>query len=317
MAPQGAHGPEQVVQIGERRLVLRNLDKVLYPGSATTKGEVLAYYMSVAEALLVHAADRPATRKRWPNGVSGPSFFEKNLPNGTPSWVRRVRLPVPGSSRDRETIVYPLVEDLATVIWLANLAALELHVPQWRATPGASAKERGTATDPDRLVVDLDPGAPAGLPECVEVAFAVRERLSRDGLTCFPVTSGGKGMQLYAPLRGDQGGEVVAGYAKAVAEELESAMPRRVTAKMTKALRPRKVFIDWSQNNPAKTTICPYSLRGREFPTVAAPRTWAELEAGDLQQLRHGEVTERLQDGDPLGGLAELAAGPQAPRLPQ
>jgi bifunctional non-homologous end joining protein LigD len=305
--------PDQTVHVGQHRLVLRNLDKVLYPSTGTTKGEVLAYYTGVAEAMLAHVRGRPATRKRWPDGVEGQSFFEKNLPNGTPAWVRRIRLPVPGSMRDRETILYPLIEDLAALVWLANLAALEIHVPQWTVGPGDGPE---AVRPPNRLVVDLDPGAPAGLAECTEVAFAVRDRLAADGLDCYPVTSGGKGMQLYAPIRGDQDADVVVGYAKRLAESLERAMPALVVSRMTKALRPGKVFLDWSQNNPAKTTIAPYSLRGRQSPHVAAPRSWAELEAGGLTQLDHGVVTARLAaDGDLLDALAS-AAGASAPPLP-
>jgi bifunctional non-homologous end joining protein LigD len=300
---------DQTVQVEQRLLTLRNLEKVLYPATGTTKAEVLAYYTAVAEVMLPHVRGRPATRKRWPDGVAGQSFFEKNLPNGTPDWVRRVRLPVPGSQRDRETIVYPLVDDLATLVWLANLAALELHVPQWTAEPAPDDRnEQGTAAEPNRLVIDLDPGPPAGLEECTEVAFAVRERLTADGLTCFPVTSGGKGMQLYAIVPGEAGltdAEAVVGCAKSLAESLSRAMPKLVVSRMTKTLRPGKVLLDWSQNNPAKTTIAPYSLRGRELPTVAAPRTWDELEAGGLTQLDHTEVVARVQsDGDLLAELA-------------
>lgn len=318
----GAEDAGQVVQVGTRRLVLRNLDKVLYPATGTTKGEVLAYYTQVAEAMLRHVSGRPATRKRWPDGVESAPFFEKNLPNGTPEWVRRVRLPVPGSQRDRQTIVYPLVDDLATLVWAANLAALEIHVPQWRAHPHPDGPgRRGSADPPDRLVVDLDPGPPAGLAECTEVALAVREHLAADGLDCHPVTSGGKGMQLYVPLRGDQGADVVVGYARAMAETLATAMPGRVVARMTKAIRPGRVFIDWSQNNPAKTTIAPYSLRGRTFPTVAAPRGWGELEdaagAEELGQLDHAAAAARLAaDGDLLEAVARRAGTAAAPSLP-
>lgn len=301
----GGHGPDQRVEVGGRHLVLRNLEKVLYPATRTTKGEVLAYYTAVSGPLLAQLADRPVTRKRWPDGVDGLEFFEKNLPNGTPEWLRRVTLPVPGSTRDRETITFPLIDDVAGVVWAANLAALELHVPQWRVGP------RGGVRGPDRLVVDLDPGAPAGLPECVEVAHLVRERLAADGLECYPVTSGSKGMQLYAAVSGRQDAAVVHGYARAVAEELERARPKLVTSRMTKALRPGKVLVDWSQNHPAKTTIAPYSLRGRALPHAAAPRTWAELGA-DLAQLDHAEVVARLQeDGDLLAGLA--VPGPKVP----
>ncbi len=316
---RSGQGAGQVVQVGEHRLMLRNLDKVLYPATGTTKGEVLAYYTGVAEAMLAHVRRRPATRKRWPDGVAGPSFFEKNLPNGTPGWVRRVRLPVPGSMRDRETITYPLIDDLATLVWTANLASLEIHVPQWVADPSPDGPgTRGSARPPDRLVVDLDPGAPAGLAECTEVALSVREYLAGDGLDCYPVTSGGKGMQLYAALRGDQDAEVVVGYARALAEGMQRELPRLVVSRMTKAIRPGKVLLDWSQNNPAKTTIGPYSLRGRQSPHVAAPRTWAELEAGGLTQLDHTEVTARLAaDGDLLADLAAAAGAAETTPLPE
>ena len=286
---------------------LSNLEKVLYPSTGTTKGEVLAYYTAVAPVLLPHLAGRPVTRKRWPDGVESVPFFEKNAPMGTPDWVRTVRLPVPGSTKDRETIDFALIDGLASLVWTANLAALEIHVPQWTVGP------RGAVRGPDRLVVDLDPGAPAGLAECAEVAFAARERLAADGLECVPVTSGGKGMQLYAPISGRQDAMTVHGYARGVAEELERAMPKLVVSRMTKALRPGKVLFDWSQNHPAKTTISPYSLRGRELPTVAAPRTWAELGAGGLAQLTLEAVLERLAgpDGDLAASL--LSKGPRLP----
>jgi bifunctional non-homologous end joining protein LigD len=296
----------QTVEVEGRRLALSNLEKVLYPATGTTKAEVLHYYTQVAPVLLPLVAERPVTRKRWPDGVEGQPFFEKNAPAGTPEWVRTVRLPVPGSTKDRETIDFTLIDDLADLVWTANLAALEIHVPQWTVGP------RGGVRGPNRLVVDLDPGAPAGLAECVEVAFAVRDRVARDGLTCFPVTSGGKGMQLYAPISGAQDAMVVHAYAKGIAEELERAMPKLVVSRMTKALRPGKVLIDWSQNHPAKTTISPYSLRGREQPTAAAPRSWAELEAGGLVQLTYDEVARRLAaDGDLAAPLLE-----KGPRLP-
>jgi bifunctional non-homologous end joining protein LigD len=301
-----AKGQGQAVEVDGRRLMLRNLDKVLYPATGTTKGEVLAYWSAVAPAMLPHVRDRPVTRKRWPDGVEGGTFFEKNLPGGTPEWVRSVTLPVPGSTKDRETINFPFVDDLATLIWLANLAALELHVPQWTTGP------RGAVRNPNRLVIDLDPGAPAALRECAEVAVAVRARLADDGLTAFPVTSGGKGLQLYAPLSGRQDAGVISDYAHRLAEQLEREMPKLVVSRMAKVLRPGKVLLDWSQNNPAKTTIAPYSLRGRERPHVAAPRTWGELDVAAPRQLDYAEVMERLaRDGDLLADL--LVPGPKVP----
>jgi bifunctional non-homologous end joining protein LigD len=299
---------EQVVEVDGRRMKLSNLDKVLYPATGTTKGEVLHYVAAVAEAMLPHLRDRPLTRMRWPDGVSGPMFVEKNLPRGTPSWVRRVRLPVPGSAADRETIDYPIIDDLPTLMWATNLAALELHVPQWTVGP------RGGVHSPDRLVIDLDPGPPAGLAECAEVACAVRDRLAGDGLTAFPVTSGSKGMQLYAAISGRQDADAVREYARELAEELERAMPRLVVSRMTKSLRPGKVLLDWSQNHAAKTTIAPYSMRGREMAWVAAPRRWDEVDGGGkrLKQIGTEEVLARLEeDGDLLADLLE--GGPRLP----
>ena len=282
---------EQAVEVDGRRLVLRNLDKVLYPATGTTKGEVLHYIAAIAPVLLPHLADRALSRMRWPDGVEGPMFVEKNLPAGTPDWVRRVRLPVAGSRADRETIDYPVVDGLPALIWLANLAALELHAPQWTVGPA------GAVLGPDRLVIDLDPGAPAGLTECARVALAVRDRLAADGLDCYPVTSGSKGMQLYAPVSGRQDAMLVHDYARRLAESLERDQPATVTSRMTKSLRPGKVLLDWSQNHPAKTTISPYSLRGRPQPWVATPLTWAEVEAGAadgaLRQLRYDQVLTR------------------------
>jgi bifunctional non-homologous end joining protein LigD len=286
---------------------------VLYPSTGTTKGELLHYLTGVSAVLLPHLKNRPATRKRWVDGVAGPTFFEKNVPQGAPSWLRRVTLPAPGSTKEREEVTYPLIDDLAGVIWAANLASLEFHVPQWRVGP------RGGVREPDLLVIDLDPGAPAGLAECAEVAAAVRERLSADGLDCLPVTSGGKGMQLYAAVSGRQDADVIRLYAHRLAESLERQLPKLVVSRMAKNLRDGKVLLDWSQNNSAKTTICPFSPRGRERPTVACPRTWDELDdPGALRQLEFGQVLERVQqDGDPLAALLptddKYGVGPKAP----
>jgi bifunctional non-homologous end joining protein LigD len=296
---------EQFVEVEGHTLRLRNLDKVLYPSSGTTKGELLHYLTAASGLLLPHLRNRPVTRKRWPDGVAGQTFFEKNVPQGAPAWLRRVTLPAPGSTKDREEVTYPFIDDLAGIVWAANLAALEFHVPQWTVGP------RGGVKDPDLLVVDLDPGPPAGLAECVEVAFAVRERLAQDGLECLPVTSGGKGMQLYAAVSGKQDATTIREYAHRLAEELERAHPKLVVSRMTKSLRGGKVLLDWSQNHSAKTTICPFSPRGRERPTVAAPRDWSELNS-KLRQLEFGQMLERLDDGDPLAGLLEKR-GPRVP----
>ncbi|GAB2445925.1 hypothetical protein GCM10027062_28680 [Nocardioides hungaricus] len=284
------------VDVEGRTLTISNLDKVLYPRTGTTKGEVLNYYAQVAPVLLPHLKGRCVTRIRWPHGVSGDSFFEKNVPNGTPSWVHTARVPTTGSrapSRNGDTLVFPIVDDLATLTWLVNLAALELHVHQW--TVDGRDRPRGA----DRLVIDLDPGEPAGLHECCRVALLVRDRLVARDLDARPVTSGSKGLHLYASLPRRLPPEESTALAKEVAEELEGEHPRLVTATMTRARRSGRVFLDWSQNAGSKTTIAPYSLRGREVPTVATPLSWDEVEAGaedplELGQLRLEEVLERV-----------------------
>jgi bifunctional non-homologous end joining protein LigD len=305
-----AAAEETLVDVDGRTLRLRRLEKVLYPSTGTTKAEVLTYVSTVAPALLAQVRDRPLTRKRWPDGVEKSSFFEKNVPRGMPDWVRTVELDAPGSTKDREKILYPLIEDLAGLVWLTNLAALELHVPQWRVGP------RGGVRNPDRLVIDLDPGEGAGLRECAEVALAVRERLAGDGLECHPVTSGSKGMQLYAGVSGEQDADVLRSYAHRLAQGLEKERPELVVSRMTKVLRGGKVLLDWSQNNSAKTTVAPYSPRGRERPCAAAPRTWEELQdAESLRQLTLEEVAHRYtRDGDLLAHLGpDAEPGPRVP----
>ena len=299
-------GDRFAVQVDGRDVELSNLDKVLYPAAAFTKGEVIDYYTRIAPVLLPHLRDRALTRIRYPNGVDGMHFFEKNKPGGTPDWMRLETLPVPGSTKSRETIDFVVVDDLATLVWLANLAALELHTPQWRI-----------GADPDLLVVDLDPGAPAGLRECCAVAMLMRDRLAEDGVAAYPKTSGKKGMQLCCPIAGSQSSEVVSAYAKRVAEELARMVPGSITAKMAKAVRPGKIFIDWSQNNAAKTTVTPYSLRAQETPTASTPLTWDEVEAvatgaEEPRQFRADEVLARVeQHGDLLSALLE--PGPALP----
>ena len=283
------------VDVEGRTLTLVNLEKVMYPRTGTTKAEVLNYYAQVAPRILQVLADRAVTRIRWPHGTGDKSFFEKNVPGGTPGWVRTVRVPTTGSrsaTKEAGFLEFPVVDSLATLTWLVNLAALELHVHQW------TVDAEGRPENPDKMVIDLDPGDPAGLMECSQVALMVRERLSADGLDCVPVTSGSKGIHLYADLDRTRDTDQVRDYAKAIAEELEKARPTLVVSQMTKARRGGKVFLDWSQNSGSKTTIAPYSLRGREYPTVAAPRTWEEIEAGSedplgLEQLRFTEVLER------------------------
>jgi len=289
---------EVLVDVEGRTLKISNLDKVLYPRTGTTKGEVLDYYARIAPTLLPHLKDRAVTRIRWPHGVERDSFFEKNVPGGTPSWVRTATVPTTGSrgsSRNGDTLVFPIVDDLATLTWLVNLAALELHVHQW--TVGRNGRPRNA----DRLVIDLDPGEPAGLHECCGIALLVRDKLAERDLVARPVTSGSKGLHLYADLPGRMASDDSTALAKEVAEELQAEHPKLVTATMTKARRAGKVFLDWSQNAGSKTTISPYSLRGRERPLVATPVSWAEVEAGaedplGLEQFRFDEVLERVAD---------------------
>ena len=275
------------VEVGGRTLKLTSLEKLLYPSTETTKGEVLNYYATVALILLPHMASRPVTRVRWPHGVIGDSFFEKNVPSGVPSWIERVTI---------DAVTYPLVPDLPTLTYLVNLNSLEFHVPQW------TVDDDGERQNPNRLVIDLDPGKPADLHECCQVALHLRERLGGLGLELFPVTSGSKGMQLYASLGGDLTSDQVRDLAQQLAQEMTAKHPDLVLWKMTKSLRPGKIFLDWSQNVAAKTTISPYSLRGRDLPCVAAPRTWAEVEAGAadrsaVEQVMLEDMLDRLGPG--------------------
>ena len=307
------------VEVAGRELELSNLDKVLYPAAGFTKGEVIDYYTRVAPVLLPHLRDRALTRIRYPNGVDGPFFFEKNAPAGTPDWVRLERLPVPGSSKGREVLDYVVAEDLPTLVWLANLAALELHTPQWRVDATGVEGRAGAdlpAAAPDLLVVDLDPGAPAALAQCCEVALLIRDRLAEDGLTGYPKTSGRKGMQVSAAVSGRQSAEEVTDYVRRIAEELAAASPKSITAQMARRLRPGKIFIDWSQNNAAKTTVAPYSLRAQPQPSVSAPLTWPEVSAaaggGIARQFTAAEVLDRIgEHGDLLAPL--LDGGPEVP----
>jgi bifunctional non-homologous end joining protein LigD len=289
-----AAGDKIAVQVDGRELSLSNLSKVLYPADGFTKAEVLDYYQRISAVLLPHVAGRPATLKRYPDGVDGQSFFAKHAPAGRPDWVRTQEIVTSGSrSRSRspspshspgEPVEYVVIDDLPTLIWAANLAALELHVPMWRfPSPGGAgadepAPEHGW--QPDLLVFDLDPGAPATIVECCQVAQALRPVLADSGLDLLPKTSGGKGLQLYARITGrEMDAEQASELAKDVAERLERDLPRLVVSRMTKSLRPGKVLIDWSQNNGAKTTIAPYSLRAREHPTASTPVTWDEVAA--------------------------------------
>jgi bifunctional non-homologous end joining protein LigD len=265
VSPPGAN--KVAVDVEGTSVVLSNLDKVLYPEVGFTKGEVLDYYSRIAPVLLPHLAERAVTRKRYPDGVTGQVFFEKNAPRGTPDWVRTVELPSPGSSKGRETIDYVVIDDLATLVWTANLASLELHTHMWRVDRDA----------PDLVVFDLDPGPPATIVECCQVAQLLQPLLEADGLEPVAKTSGSKGMQLYARADGFDSSEQTSAYAKGLAQRLESEHPDLVVHRMTKSLRPGKVLVDWSQNSAAKTTVSVYSLRARDRPTVSTPVTWDEV----------------------------------------
>ena len=295
---------EVMVDVGGRTLRISNLAKVMYPSTGTTKGEVLHYYAQVAPVLLPHLADRAVTRIRWPNGTADKQFFEKNLPSGAPGWLRSVTVPSTGSRGGGDKIVFPVLEGLADLTYFANLASLELHVHQW------TVGRNGRPKNPNRMVIDLDPGAPAGLQECCRVALLVRDKLAERGLSAAPVTSGSKGLHMYAALPGRLNADEVRAQAQQIARELSQEHPDLVLWKMTKSLRPGKVFLDWSQNTGAKTTISPYSLRGRDRPYVAAPRTWAEVEEGSedgLGQLQLDEVLTRVaRDGDVFGDTLHL-----------
>ncbi|WP_372698147.1 ATP-dependent DNA ligase [Arthrobacter sp. JSM 101049] len=290
---------EQLVDVSGRRLKVSNLDKVLYPETGTTKADVLRYLAGVAHVLIPQAAWRPVTRKRWVHGVGtadkpGQVFFRKDLEDSAPEWIPRVEF-----KHKDHTNIYPLANEPGVLAWFGQLAALELHVPQWRFTP------QGQQGTPDRLVLDLDPGEGAGLPECAETALLCRDLLADMGLDSVPVTSGSKGIHLYAPLDGSYTSAQVSEVAHELARALEADHPQLVVSDMKKSLRTGKVLVDWSQNNGAKTTICPYSLRGRSHPTVAAPRTWEEIEDPKLRHLDYQEVLERVDDGlDPLAGQA-------------
>jgi bifunctional non-homologous end joining protein LigD len=288
------------VEVDGRRLQLSNLHKVLYPETGFTKAEVIDYYARVAPVLLPHVQNRPVSFKRYPDGVDGEGFFAKNAPSHTPKWVRTVTLPVPGSTLARETIDYVVIEDVPTLIWTANLAALELHVPQWTVGP------RGGVRQADLVVFDLDPGAPATIVECCRVACLLREELAAEGLDAWVKSSGSKGLQMYVPIA-EAPTERTSGLAKELAQRLERQHPDLVVHRMAKHLRPGKVLVDWSQNNAAKTTVAPYSLRARPLPTVSTPVSWDEVEAcrnpDDLRFLPKDVLARVEEDGDLMAPL--------------
>jgi bifunctional non-homologous end joining protein LigD len=281
------------VEVEGRRLSLSNLDKPMYPSVGFTKGQLIDYYTRVAPALLPHLRDRPLTLKRYPNGVDGQHFYEKRCPSHAPEWVR---------AEEASGINFCVCDDLSTLVWLANLADLELH-------PSLSLVD--DILRPTVMAFDLDPGPPAGLTECCEVALILREALGHVGLECFAKTSGSKGIQGYAPLNVDEvdydGGTKP--LSKALARHLEGEHPKLIVSSQKKELRRGKVLIDWSQNDEHKTTVCVYSLRARERPTVSTPLDWAEVEAGDPEGLvfEGDDVLARVEErGDLFAPVAEL-----------
>lgn len=300
----------QTISIGGHEFRLTHPDKVLYPETGTTKADVIDYYVKIAPFMLPHVVGRPATRKRWVDGVGtsgrpGQVFFEKNLPDSAPTWIKRATIQHKTTRNS-----YVVIQSVADLAWLGQMAALEIHVPQWQVGP------RNTRLNPDRLVLDLDPGPGAGLPECVAVAKCARKLLRELGLDAYPVTSGSKGLHLYAGLDPIRDADYVNAFAKQFAQALQNELPNLVVTTQQKALRDGKVLVDWSQNHQGKTTIAPYSLRGRTLPTVAVPRSWRELDDPELCQLTYDEVLERMRHHkDPMAPLGRpvdpgSAAGP-------
>ncbi len=259
--------PRVEVDIDGRALSLSNLDKVLYPKAGFTKGQVIDYYTRVAPVLLPHLRDRPLTLKRYPNGVDAPFFYEKQCPKHRPDWVRTAAV---WSRHTSRTINFCVVDDLPTLVWTSNLADLELHT--------SLAKVDDVAA-PLILAFDLDPGPPATVVECAEVAVHLREIFEHIGLESFPKTSGSKGMQVYLPLNTPTTYDETKSFAHGLAQLLERRHPKLVVSDMKKSLREGKVLVDWSQNDEHKTTVCVYSLRARDRPTVSTPITWDEVEA--------------------------------------
>ncbi|MGJ5832854.1 non-homologous end-joining DNA ligase [Streptomyces ossamyceticus] len=290
-----------ITEVEGHRVALSNLEKVLHPATGFTKGELLHYYATTADALLPHLRGRPVSFLRYPDGPGGQRFFAKNVPPGTPEWVTTAEVRrMEGPSR------MVLLQDLASLMWASNLVT-EFHTPQWTVDSPDEA---------DRIVFDLDPGPPASVVECCEVACWLRERLAADGIEVLAKTSGSKGLHLLGAVRGASS-ERVTEYAKELAVEAEQALPRRVVHRMTRSLRPGKVFVDWSQNAARKTTAAPYTLRARTEPTVSAPVTWTEVEEcsspGRLV-FRAPDIAPRLQDyGDLLAPLLDPAAARPLP----
>ena len=285
--------------VGDRKIQVSNLDKVLYPKAGFTKGQVIDYYIRVAPVLLPHLRDRPLTMKRYPDGVEGEFFYEKNCPSHRPKWVQTAQ--VWSESNDR-MMNYCLVQDLPTLVWAANLADLELHT---------SLSRKNNIERPTMMVFDLDPGAPADIVQCCQVGLWLRDLLGNMKLKSFPKTSGSKGLQVYVPLNASVTYDQTKDLSRALAQRLEGEHVDLVTSNMSKAVRKGKVFVDWSQNDEHKTTICVYSLRAREEPTVSTPVGWDEVEnclkkkKADLLKFRSDKVIARVEKRGDLFELVE------------
>jgi bifunctional non-homologous end joining protein LigD len=293
-------------EVGGRRLSLSHLDKVMFPATGFTKGQLIDYYARIAPVMLPHVIDRPVTFRRYPDGVDAKSFFEKHVPSHAPTWVRTVEVPSTSSRGGGSEVEHPLISDLPTLVWAANLAVIEFHVPLWRV-----GRRRKLPAPPDQMVFDLDPGPGASIVECCRVAQWIAEDMADEGSEPLAKTSGSKGMQLYVPLTGRPTWDRTRDRAHDLAVRLESEHPELVVSSMTKALRKDKVFIDWSQNSASKTTVAAYSVRARPEPTVSTPVEWDEVEAcaasGDPDDLRFTteEVLARVDDrGDLFAPLS-------------
>ncbi|GAA1481987.1 ATP-dependent DNA ligase [Gordonia sinesedis] len=293
----------QSLEVDGHTIAVTNLAKVLYPETGTRKFDVIDYYTRIGDVMLPHLHGRLITRKRWPNGVESSPFFEKALPESAPAWIPRY-----GVEHSSRIIDYAMADSTAVLVWLAQMAALELHTPQWRVTPDSDRDPADLRAN--RLVLDLDPGPRVPLRECAEVAVAIRDMLDDAGLDSYPVTSGGKGIHVYARFPKPVAPDSARTVARQIATSLAAEHPDAITASMSKSVRDDRVFIDWSQNSASKTTLSPYSLRGRQQPWVAAPRTWDELTDPDIAQLLYPEVLDRVADvGDLLRGLDDPYPG--------
>ena len=292
---------DSTIEVQGKQLKLSNLDKVLYPATGFTKQQVIDYYVRTAPAMVPHLAGRPLTRKRYPNGVDEEFFYEKNAPQHRPEWVKTAPI---WSGRNRRTIHYILADDLATLVWLANLAAIELH-------PSLSLAE--DIPCPTMIVFDLDPGPPANILQCCQVGLWLRQVFEHFGLQSFPKTSGSKGLQIYVPLNTPTNYEATKTFSHALAQLLEHEHPELVVSDMKKQVRTGKVFVDWSQNDEHKTTVAVYSLRAREHPTASTPVTWEEVERvlkkkdASLLVFEAKQVVSRVEKmGDLFAPVLEL-----------